>query len=48
MTATQIIIAVVVFLVGMLFILAIVGGKRCPECDRHVDGDCDFCKGEKQ
>lgn len=44
------IIAVVLFLVGVLFLLAIIGGSRCPNCDRHLDDEekCIKCGEEKK
>jgi len=48
MTLTiQIIIGAVLFLFGLLFILAIVGGKRCPDCDRHKDDEPCICEQEE-
>jgi hypothetical protein len=42
MTIPQIILTIVLSGFGFLFILAIVGGKRCVHCDRHLpeDGKC--------
>lgn len=39
-------IACVLFGFGFLFILAIVGGKKCVHCNRHLDedGKCIKCE----
>jgi len=43
MTILKLFLALSLFSVGFLFILAIVGGKKCPHCNRNVQengGDC--------
>jgi hypothetical protein len=35
----QITIGAIILGVGIIFILAIMGGKRCPHCDRHQEDD---------
>jgi len=44
----QIIIGAMILCVGIIFILACMGGKRCDDCNRHREDDqkC-ICEGDE-